>query len=321
MFMYVRKEAVLSSQIEGTQSSLNDILKVEAQVFDPASPHDVGEVLNYVKAMDYGLKRLETLPLSLRLISEIHERLLQGVRGQNNLPGEWRRSQNWIGPPGCTLHDAVFVPPPPSSVMDHLGHLELFLHGSENIPPLVKIGMAHAQFETIHPFLDGNGRVGRLLITLLLCESGILSKPVLYISHYFKKHRQEYYDRLQAIRDCGEWEAWLKFFLRGVAEVSDEATETARKIVALRELHRQIIVDNFGRAAANGLTILEGAFERPIMSVNDMATRVKVSFPAANALAKRFVDCKILIEVTGQQRYRVFSYDPYVSLFSPRNSS
>lgn len=321
VFMYVRKEAVLSSQIEGTQSSINDILKLEAQVFDPERPHDVNEVLNYVTAMDHGLKRLEELPLSLRLISEIHERLLKNVRGQHNSPGEWRRTQNWIGPSGCLLSEATFVPPAPSDLMTSLGQLENFLHEANNIPALIRTGLAHAQFETIHPFLDGNGRVGRLLITFLLCQNNILTKPVLYISHYFKKHRAEYYDKLQAIRDKGEWEAWLKFFLTGVAEVSHEATDTARKIVALRESHRHEIVKSFGRAAGNGLVILEGLFERPMMNVNDMSKKLGITFAAANTLAQRFIDAKILFEITGQQRYRVFSYDPYVSLFSSRETT
>jgi len=321
VFMYVRKEAVLSSQIEGTQSSINDILKVEAQVFDPERPHDVNEVLNYVNAMNYGLKRLEELPLSLRLISEIHERLLRNVRGQHNRPGEWRQTQNWIGPPGCLLSEASFVPPPPHEVMEALGRLEVFLHQADAIPALVKIGLAHAQFETIHPFLDGNGRVGRLLVTFLLCESKILLKPVLYLSHYFKRRREEYYERLQAVRDRGEWEQWLKFFLSGVLEVSHEATDTARRIVALREEHRRHIVGNFGRSAGNGLIILEGLFERPMMNVNEMATKLGITFAAANNLAQRFVEAKMLVEITGQQRYRVFSYDQYVALFASREIS
>lgn len=319
VFMYVRKEAVLSSQIEGTQSSINDILKLEAQVFDPERPHDVNEVLNYVTAMNHGLKRLEELPLSLRLIGEIHQRLLVNVRGQHNRPGEWRRTQNWIGPSGCLLSEATFVPPPPGEMMTSLGHLENFLHETSSIPALIKIGLAHAQFETIHPFLDGNGRVGRLLITFLLCQNNILTKPVLYISHHFKKHRAEYYSRLQAVRDKGEWEQWLKFFLTGVAEVSHEATETARKIVSLRESHRHEIVRKFGRSAGNGLIILEGLFERPMMNVNDIAKKLEITFAAANTLAQRFIDARILMEITGQQRYRVFSYDPYVSLFSSRD--
>ncbi|MGE4167475.1 MAG: Fic family protein [Xanthobacteraceae bacterium] len=320
VFMYVRKEAVLSSQIEGTQSSINDILKVEAKVFDRERPHDVNEVLNYVAAMDHGLNRLQELPLSLRLICEIHERLLKNVRGQHNKPGEWRRTQNWIGPPGSMLAEASFVPPAPHDAMKALGELEMFMHADDALPALIKIGLVHAQFETIHPFLDGNGRVGRLLITFLLCQNSILIRPVLYISHYFKKHRAEYYERLQAIRDKGEWELWLKFFLAGIAEVSLEATETARKIVALREAHRQTIVEKFGRAAGNGLIILENLFERPIVNVGDISKKLNITFAAANNMAQRLYDAKILSEITGQQRYRVFSYQPYVSLFSSRET-
>src|SRR5580698_7957202 len=203
VLMYVRKEAVLSSQIEGTQSSLADLLAAEAKVFDPAQPHDVAEVLNYVAAMNHGLARLASLPVSVRLIREIHAKLLEGVRGSHLTPGELRTSQNWIGPAGCTLRDATFVPPPPADLPGALGALEKFLHAEDALPLLITIGLAHAQFETIHPFLDGNGRVGRLLITFLLCEKQILDKPVLYLSHYFKRHRQSYYDHLQAIRDSG----------------------------------------------------------------------------------------------------------------------
>lgn len=316
VFMYVRKEAVLSSQIEGTQSSLNDILKVEAQVFDPEKPNDVNEVLNYVAAMNYGLQRLQTLPLSLRLIREIHERLMRNVRGQHNRPGEFRTTQNWIGPHGSMLSEATFVPPPPTEVASCLGNFETFLHSDSTLPALVKIGLAHGQFETIHPFLDGNGRVGRLLITFLLCQHGILQKPVLYLSHYFKQHRNEYYSHLQATRDCGDWEGWLKFFLAGVNGVSQEATETARKIVGLREDHRRKIVNSFGRSAGSGLQILETLFERPIINVNEIANKLNITFAAANNLVQRFSDAGILIETTGQQRYRLFSYEPYISLFA-----
>ena len=197
VFMYVRKEAVLSSQIEGTQSSLQDLLAAEAQLYTPERPKDVDEVVNYVRAMNYGLARLSDLPVSVRLIREIHARLLDGVRGSLLTPGELRRTQNWVGPGGCTLKEAVFVPPPPEVVSEALCDLERFLHDGGGLPLLIKIGLAHAQFETIHPFLDGNGRVGRLLITFLLCECGVLHKPVLYLSHYFKRHRQTYYDLLQ----------------------------------------------------------------------------------------------------------------------------
>jgi Fic family protein len=231
VFMYVRKEAVLSSQIEGTQSSLQDLLAAEAKLLDPAIPRDVSEVANYVQAMHQGLARLAKLPVSTRLIREIHEALMQGVRGGKLTPGELRTSQNWIGPPGCTLREATFVPPPPNEVSQALADLERFLHAKDPPPSLVQVGLAHAQFETIHPFLDGNGRVGRLLVTFLLTERKLLTRPVLYLSHYFKSHRAEYYESLQAVRDSGEWEQWLAFFLRGVTEVSREATETAAAIL------------------------------------------------------------------------------------------
>ncbi|MCP1535711.1 Fic family protein [Methylorubrum extorquens] len=316
VFMYVRKEAVLSSQIEGTQSSLDDILEVEAKVLERRHPNDVDEVLNYVSSMKYGLERLETLPLSVRLITEIHERLLNSVRGREKNPGEIRRTQNWIGPTGCTLRDAIFVPPPPNVVMDKLGALENFMHAEVDIPILVKIGMIHAQFETIHPFLDGNGRVGRLLITFLLCQNEIMIRPVLYISYFFKQNRSEYYERLQRVRDFGEWEAWIKFFLKGVSQVSLEATETARSIVGLREKHRQSITLEFGRAAGSGLQILEGLFEKPITTVSEVASSLSVTYAAANSLVQKFVELNILSEITGQKRNRVFRYSPYVDLFS-----
>ncbi|MGB5338302.1 MAG: Fic family protein [Gammaproteobacteria bacterium] len=316
VFMYVRKEAVLSSQIEGTQSSLDDLLEAEAQIFNAVRPRDVGEVLNYVNAMRLGLSSLEELPVSLRLIRQIHERLLHDVRGAHRQPGELRTTQNWIGPAGCTLNTATFVPPPPDRLLDALGDWERFIHDESPMPILVKIGLAHAQFETIHPFLDGNGRAGRLLITFLLCEREILSKPVLYISHFFKQHREQYYNLLQATRDSGDWESWIKFFLEGITVVSGEATETARQIVALREQHRQLITTEFGRVAANGLTVLESLYSRPIISVNDIVDLTTVSFTAANQLMQKFEHHGLLAETTGQARNRRFRYGAYINLFS-----
>jgi len=316
VLMYVRKEAVLSSQIEGTQASINDLLKAEAKVFDADTPQDVDEVINYVKAMNHGLARLSDLPLSVRLIKEIHEHLLDGVRGQNLQPGELRRSQNWIGPQGSTLMTATFVPPPHQEAALALGELEKFLHQDDHIPPLVKIGMAHAQFETIHPFLDGNGRIGRLLITFFLCQQGILQKPVLYLSHFFKQNRTEYYERLQKIRDDGEWENWLKFFLKGVASVATQATETARQIVGLRERHRTLITNNFGSAGANGARLLEYLYRRPTLSVNAAKDLLGISYPNANNLVEKFRTNGILFEVTGNARNRQFLYTPYIDLFS-----
>lgn len=321
VFMYVRKEAVLSSQIEGTQSSLQDLLAAEANVLGGDSrPRDVDEVVNYVRAMNRGLVRLAELPVSVRLIREIHQELLTGVRGSRLTPGELRRSQNWIGPGGCTLAEAIFVPPPPEEVPVSLGDWEKFLHRQDDLPLLVKIGLAHAQFETIHPFLDGNGRVGRLLITFLLCERGALHKPVLYLSHYFKRYRQEYYDRLQAVRDAGDWEAWLTFFLRGVSEVSAQATDTARRILLLRETHRTRITEYMGRAAGNAHRVLETLYERPILSVNDVENLTGTTYPAANQLVARFVEQGMLEEITGQARHRRFRYGPYVRLFTEDES-
>jgi len=321
VFMYVRKEAVLSSQIEGTQSSLQDLLSAEAQIFSPDTPKDVDEVINYVTAMNYGLERLRELPLSVRLIMEIHERLLQGVRGARLTPGEIRRSQNWIGPAGCTLREATFVPPPPHEVPAALGALELFLHSGNPLPQLVQIGLAHAQFETIHPFLDGNGRIGRLLISLLLCQREILLKPVLYLSHFFKQHRTEYYERLQAVRDMGAWEEWLTFFLRGVCAVSAEATATARRILALREEHRAAVVISLGRAAGNGHRVLESLYRRPIVSVAEVQALTGTTYPAANNLVSRLVMLGILKESTGNKRNRVFRYQPYIDLFGEGGES
>ncbi len=316
VFMYVRKEAVLSSQIEGTQSSLQDLLAAEAQLFEPTLPRDVDEVINYVRAMNHGLARLAELPVSVRLIREIHAKLMHGVRGGRLQPGELRTSQNWIGPPGCTLATATFVPPPHHAVPAALGDLENFLHASDDLPPLVKIALAHVQFETIHPFLDGNGRVGRLLITFLLTERGILHKPVLYLSHYFKQHRQTYYEHLQAVRDQGAWEAWLAFFLRGVIEVAGEAAETARRILQLRERHRAAITAQLGRAAGNGHKVLESLFDRPIVSVHDVQKLTGTTYAAANSLVSRLVKLGVLSEMTGYARNRRFRYAPYIALFN-----
>jgi Fic family protein len=315
VMMYVRKEAVLSSQIEGTQSSLQDVLAAEAKML-ASSPHsDVDEVFNYISAMNYGLERLVSLPVSTRLVREIHERLLSGVRGHHLTPGETRTTQNWIGPGGCTLSEAAFVPPPPNDVPALLGDLEKFIHNDTSLPLLIRVGLVHAQFETIHPFLDGNGRVGRLLITFLLCEKKVLLKPVLYLSHFFKRNRSSYYDHLQAVRDHGAWEAWLHFFLRGVLEVSKEATDTARVILALREQHRQLITDHFGRAAANGHRVLEYLYQRPIVSVGEIQTLIGTSYPAANNLVNQFKQHAILHEMTGQKRNRKFLYQSYFQLF------
>ena len=315
VYMYVRKEAVLSSQIEGTQSSLQNLLAAEAQLLDPEAPADVAEVVNYVRAMNYGLARLKELPVSVRLIREIHAELMQGVRGGQLRPGELRTSQNWIGPAGCTLREAIFVPPPPHEVPRALADLERFLHTDTTLPVLIQVGLAHAQFETIHPFLDGNGRLGRLLITFLLTERKLLAHPVLYLSHYFKRCRSEYYERLQAVRDEGDWEGWLAFFLRGVAAVATEARQTAAAILRMREDYRARITETLGRAAANGHRILDRLFQQPIITVATVREWLNITPAGANQLVNRLVKLGVLREITGYARNRRFRFEPYLRLF------
>ncbi len=315
VFMYVRKEAVLSSQIEGTQSSLQDLLATEAKMLKPNRRSDVNELINYISAMNHGLSRVSELPVSSWLIREIHEKLLQDTRGSRLTPGQFRTSQNWIGPAGSTLGEATFVPPPPDQVAECMSQLERFIHANTNLPLLIKVGLAHAQFETIHPFLDGNGRVGRLLITFLLSEQQALLKPVLYLSWYFKQHRQTYYEELQSVRDRGTWERWLLFFLQGVEEVSNHAAGTARQILVLREDHRSVITENLGRAAGNGHRVLERLYEHPYVSVEDIKQLTGTSYTAANNLVAKLVECDILLEYTGQSRNRKFAYQSYMNLF------
>jgi Fic family protein len=312
--MCVRREAVLSSQIEGTQSTLDDVLTYELGTRADRLPDDVAEVVNYVQAMNHGLRRLADLPLSLRLLREIHGFLLDGVRGSTKTPGEFRTTQNWIGSPGPRgLDDATYVPPPPHQMRSALDNLEKFLWQSAPLHPLLACGIAHAQFETIHPFLDGNGRVARLLITFMLCHDGVLRSPLLYLSHYLKQHRAEYYDRLTAIRTNGDWEGWLRFFLEGVRVVGDEAEDTAGRIVELRE---EVRLD--AREAgmpATGLKLVDQLFERPIINVHLAKDLLGVTFAAANGIVGRLQDVGILTEMTGSRRNRLFKFDRYLALF------
>lgn len=312
--MYVRREAVLSSQIEGTQSTLEDVLNFELGGGRAGLPEDVEEVVNYVHALNFGLHRLPDLPISRRLIRELHARLLSTGRGSRKQPGEFRTTQNWIGGESARIEDASFVPPPPAEMDVALDDLERFLNDSSELPALIQAALAHAQFETIHPFLDGNGRVGRLLITLLLVHRGILAKPLLYLSYYLKRHRLEYYDRLTAIRADGDWEGWLRFFLRGVAETATEATRLARDIVALREEHRTKL--QAAGASGRGLDLLDFLFDRPVVNVNVVAERLGLSFGGARKLVERFVEAGLLVETTGQQRNRRFGYQPYLDLLN-----
>lgn len=314
--MYVRHEAVLSSQIEGMQSTLEDILEYEVDPKGQALPRDVEEVVNYVHALNAGLRRLAELPLSLRLIREIHATLMKGVRGANRDPGEFRRSQNWIGPPNCKLTEAAFVPPPVPAMHEALDRFERFLHDRESVPPLIHCGLMHAQFETIHPFLDGNGRVGRLLIAFLLCEREVLRRPLLYLSVYLKEHRAEYYDRLTAIRTDGDWEGWLKFFLRGVAEVSRAATATARSILAMREQYRQAVASN-----ANAVRLLDYVFEQPILNIRMAEQYLGCAYVTAASAIEMLVQNNILREATGKKRNRMFRFAALLDLFQQQISS
>lgn len=313
--MYVRREAVLSSQIEGTQASLDDLVAAEARLSGDRPMGDVNEVINYTAALNYGISRLAELPLSGRLLREIHEILMNDVRGGHATPGLFRTTQNWIGAQGALLSDAVFVPPPPELVPDQIGKLEDFLHGPSDLPLLVRVGLAHAQFETIHPFVDGNGRLGRLLITFLLCEREVLSKPVLYVSLTLKKRRQEYYDRLQAVRDHGAWEEWLTFFLECVADAALDAARMAKAILALREDHRDIIVHAMGARAGKAIRLLERLYRDPYLDVKSTASWLRVSYANANDIIAQLVSLGILREVTGNARNRWFLYDQYLALF------
>jgi Fic family protein len=318
-FIYssIRKEAVLSSQIEGTQSSLSDLLLFEHDAAPGAIREDARETANYIAALDYGLTQIArpgAPPLSVRLLREVHKRLLQTGRGSDRHPGEFRRVQNWLGGSRPTL--ARFVPPPWQEVVPAMTALERFVHDEpEATPVLVKAAMAHAQFETIHPFPDGNGRVGRLLITLLLCSEGVLSRPLLYLSLHFKQHRDAYYDHLQRVRTDGDWEAWLRFFLEGVIEVAASTTETTSRVVSLLDADRQKI-NAFGRGAATAHRIHDLAARSIVISANSSARNLGLSDPPVYAAIERLEDVGILREATGRKRGRLYVYDQYLKILN-----
>jgi Fic family protein len=304
---FVRKEALLSSQIEGTQATLDDVFASGGEA-SPASA--LGEVVNYVAAMNLGFARLPELPLSLRLVREVHERLLRGVRGGDRTPGEFRRSQNWIG--GRDLASAAFVPPPPHEMTIALGEWERYLTAQTPDPALVRCALLHAQFETIHPFLDGNGRVGRLLIPFVLREWGLLRRPILYLSLWFKRHRSEYYARLQGVRDAGDWEGWVSFFLQGVRETSREASDAALLIHELRERDLRTVRDSV--TVKNAARLLDRLFQAPFVTVTDVAEALDVSQPTANTLVAQMERAGILEETTGRSWGRVFRYAAYLDV-------
>lgn len=309
--MYVRKEALLSSQIEGTQASLEDIFEYEDHA-TVGNPHDVQEVVSYIKALNHGLKRIEEFPMSIRLIKEIHHLLLSENRGKDKTPGEFKRSQNWIGPSGSTLKNASFVPPPPAESLDAIGELELFLHKEHDLPILIACALIHYQFETIHPFLDGNGRLGRLLITFYLCWKKIMQKPLLYLSYYFKLHRQEYYDRLNLVREQGDYEQWIAFFLKGVIWTSESALETTKTVLSIADKHKKLLQQ---RKVASPLAIglLDYLFHKPHISIQEVATHFQISYQTAQNLIKQLVDAEILKESTGKKRDRRFNYWEYIN--------
>ncbi len=315
IYAYVRKEALVSSQIEGTQSSLSDLLLYESDQAPGVPLEDVREVSDYVAALSHGVERLRGgLPLSLRLLREIHGVLLRSGRGSNKTPGEFRRSQAWLG--GSRPGNARFVPPPTDRVVECMGALEKFLHGDPiETPTLLKAALVHVQFETIHPFLDGNGRLGRLLITFLLCAEGALSEPILYLSLHFKSHRQEYYDHLQRVRTHGDWEGWLRFFLEGVISTSEEAVTTTRRILALFEKDRRQI-EKLGRAAASAFRVHEYLMKKPITGIRGMEKDLGLTYPTVAGALDRMKKQLIVNELTGFKRNRVFAYAPYVELLS-----
>jgi Fic family protein len=313
LLMYIRKEALLSSQIEGTQSSLSDLLLFENDELPQVAVDDVAEVSNYVAAMEHGLKRMrDGFPLSLRLIREMHEILLRSGRGASKQPGEFRRSQNWIG--GTRPGNALFVPPPPDELGGCLDAFEKFLHTEQpDLPALVRAGLAHVQFETIHPFLDGNGRLGRLLITLMLCEAGVLHEPMLYLSLYFKTHRTEYYRLLQEVRENGAWEAWLEFFLTGIGETATQAVETAGEIMTLFDADRAAI-RTLGRSRTSALVLHEHLQRRPLVTAQAAANSLSLSLPTIGKALDQLGRLGIVTELTGKRRNRVFGYRKYLSV-------
>ena len=302
---FVRREAVLSSRIEGTHATLTDLYAYESAQLSFLEPgNDVREVYNYVRALEYGVERVKTLPVSLRLIREIHAKLMDGVRGGNLTPGEFRRSQNWIGSIGSTPSTAAYVPPPVDEMNTGLDQLEKFIHAGSEIPALVRAGLVHYQFEAIHPFLDGNGRIGRLLMILLFCEWNLLSQPLLNLSVYFERYRQEYYDLLLAVSKKGNWETWLRFFLRGVSAQANDSVVRLNRLQTMRTNYQAIADSERNRLRMK--QVLDFLFMQPVLSVRQLQTFLNVSFPIAQRYIDRLVDAGVLQEVTGQSRNRIF---------------
>lgn len=315
LYMYIRKEAVLSSQIEGTQSTLTDLLLYENKQAPGVPLDDVLEVSNYVAAVDHGLKRLQNgFPVSNRLLREIHAVLLSRGRGSDKTPGEFRQSQNWIG--GTRPGNAQYIPPPPETILESMSQLEKFIHDEPiKTPTLIKAALAHVQFETIHPFLDGNGRLGRLLITLLLCSEEIQRKPMLYLSLYFKQHRNEYYDMLQKVRLEGDWESWLEFFLTGVIETSEQAVQTSRDLISLFNKDRKSL-EGLGKKSGTLLKIHHYLQHHPVASITKIGANLKLTFPTIMSGIEKMSSLGIARELTGQARNRIFAYEKYLTILN-----
>ena len=303
IYPFIRREAVLSSRIEGTQSSLSDLLLFEATQVE--KKRDVKEVQNYVRAMEYGLKRLNELPLSLRFIRELHGVLMEGVRGEHATPGEFRQSQNWIGSPGATLNEATFVLPPVTEMQECLSQLEKFLHAETRLPPLVEAALVHYQFEAIHPFLDGNGRIGRLLVTLFLCQRNVLSKPLLYLSAFFEQHRREYYELLLKVSSTGAWREWIEFFLRAVTEQSGDAVLRSRHLQELLRSYTQLAREK--HLPPTAVQLVKLILMKPVLSTKTAQEFLKVTYPGARKAIKALLEAGILTEITGRKRDKAYA--------------
>lgn len=308
---YVRKEALLSSQIEGTQCSLDEVLQVNDKT---SELKPVQEVINYINAMNQGLEELKNIPMSLRLINTIHKKLLEGVRGKDKNPGEYKRKQNWIGPPGCTLDEAIYIPPPPQMMLEFMGDWEKYYHSQKDMPPLIEAALLHSYFETIHPYMDGNGRIGRLLITFMLCEKKVIDKPLLYLSLFFKENREQYYQLLMSVRFNGSLEEWIKFFLRGVRSVSEEAITTGKEIRALFSKHRELLKDKVAQYRIT-FPLYYLICKNPIISITSASKKLNTSYPTMKQAFEKFVSLNILEPYeNGKKRNKLFVYEEYLKI-------
>ena len=318
--LLIRREAVTSSRIENTQSGLDDLFLFEANETEPSPVSDVKEVINYVRAMEHGINRLQELPISSRLICEIHGILMKGVRGEYATPGEMRTSQNWIGSPGCTLSDATYVPPPVPEMKECFSDLEKYIHSEAKEPPLIQCALVHYQFEAIHPFLDGNGRIGRLLITFMLLEKKLLSQPLLYLSDFFEQHRDDYYELLLNVSQKGDWKAWLTFFLNGVRQQSEDALATIQKLLALQNSYRELAIGRKVPKVVNRL--IDYLFANPYISVSELSKAWKMPFPTVQRGVDYLIEKDTLVEITGQRRNRLFvAHEIFNTIMTERTKS